>query len=81
MKIYSISVKGVVNFPIDMLRYDSCWPVSQDDAAQITASFGHRHDENQPVRLNSYQKPTPERWKSFGWNVLDVSKQSYSYQG
>lgn len=62
---------GPWQFPIDMLRYDACWPRSQEDATKISLNI--RTGENvQSVELaydTRISKPTPKRWESFGWKV------------
>jgi len=57
-------------FPMDMLRYDSCWPESQTD---ITAIIKRRGD-NTVVRVVKYspfkQWPFADgRWASFGCHI------------
>lgn len=69
------TVSGTLMFPIDMLRYDACYPVSQEDAANLEEAL-------RPVRLRANPLgritvklrsqiggPTPERWASFSWYV------------
>lgn len=60
-------VCGTGEFPLDMLRRDSCWPASTDDANKLhSAVTGAR-----TVCLNSIERrPNTERWASFGWEVL-----------
>jgi hypothetical protein len=57
-------------FPIDMLRYDSCWPAQECDSNAITRSLSSvlSVQHAQPVYVAS-NKPhlTVERWRSFGW--------------
>jgi hypothetical protein len=70
----------MVYFPIDMLRYDSCWPMRQEDVANITHSLDvrTRSDQGTTMTLVSYSdtkhsaKPTEARWLSFGWRVGEV---------
>lgn len=64
MKVKSFIVKGCGEFPLDMLRYDQCWPCSQTDVIEMTAR-GVRH-----VRLDTIATPTPDRWISFNWRVV-----------
>jgi hypothetical protein len=55
---------------MDMLRHDSCWPASSEDAAKIewgyTQPGGKRY---RSVKLRSYREPTIARWVSFQWPV------------
>jgi hypothetical protein len=63
--------KGV--FPIDMLRYDRCFPSSSESATWL--SYRNRDDDNKElprkVALTSdtCDRPTEARWNSFGWKV------------
>ena len=71
-------------FPLDMLRYDTCWPYSQEDVATIQKTFRHLiYNENDvieelpPIHLkrrieSKKSMPTEDRWKSFGWKVYHV---------
>lgn len=61
-------------FPIDMLRYDTCWPATQDDVAKFPTER-----EDRPIQLDvqtvSDRKTgafTVERWRSFGIRVTRV---------
>ena len=59
-------------FPMDMLRYDECWPqepsqIPSPDSQEYTAS----------VRMARYvsnetDQPTTARWDSFGWLVTNI---------
>ena len=75
-----IAVEGSINFPIDMLRYDSCWPASESDSAEISKTF-HRFplpkEELVTIKLKRYtfsknDLPEKDRWASFLWNVIDT---------
>jgi len=66
-------VEGTGDFPIDMLRYDTCSPETEADSAFVTSSFV-TPNEKRTIRLkrliaNKQLKPTEGRWKSFGWKV------------
>lgn len=67
------TVRGSGRFPIDMLRYDGCWPFQSTDSFAITHSFTWEHGpEPYEVRLETWQgKPTVGRWRSFGWDVKE----------
>jgi hypothetical protein len=62
---------------MDMLRYDSAWPVDTTDARAIEASFdpnfnsGEDRNRHWTVRLNSADRmaPTRRRWDSFNVQV------------
>jgi hypothetical protein len=59
-------VEGSGHFPFDMLRYDSAWPVSSTDAANLKGR------QRRTVRLASIRNPTMGRWNSFGWSCRVV---------
>jgi len=64
-------------FPLDMLRYDCCWPYSQEDVGHIQNTLGLRSLELNSINLkrrvlNKKDVPTEARWKSFGWTVLHI---------
>lgn len=68
-------VEGSGSFPIDMLRYDSCWPRTEIDSSKIT--FTGEPLERRQVELatltRSPWEPTEGRWASFGWHVVSHS--------
>ena len=70
----AFKVRGAWPFPFDMLRYDHCYPATSFDANIIenmqfeTTSMGVVQIE---LRTRSEFGPTPARWKSFTWEVLE----------
>lgn len=66
----TFSVEGFGEFPFDMLRYDSCWPSSSEDAAKMQH---HSNRERRQITLQSAGRgaPTRGRWDSFNWRVID----------
>jgi hypothetical protein len=52
-------------FPVDMLRYDQCWPTYTQDATEI---FGLQKRGVMLTTINKFA-PTHGRWESFGWVV------------
>lgn len=71
---YEYKVVGTGNFPVDMLRYDACWPAKTSDAIEIATSFDrHNNMEDRLVTIGSHKEPTPDRWKSFGWIIASDS--------
>lgn len=67
------AVTGRGSFPIDMLRYEGCFPHSSADAATIEASF-RPGPEERIVSLVKYHDTRDvhleaARWGSFGWIV------------
>jgi hypothetical protein len=68
--IYEYFVTGHGTFPFDMLRFDSCWPASGEDAAKLEwFTEGHAYRKNRSIRMRSYREPTVDRWSSFNWSV------------
>jgi hypothetical protein len=68
----TITVTGMTPFPIDMLRYDACWPASSVDSGKIDASIKRANAEPLEISLTvaaGYSGPTVARWASFGWSV------------
>jgi hypothetical protein len=61
-------VTGKGKFPLDMLRYDACWPATQNDVIRMDANppRGYRAVT---LRSASRHTPTVDRWNSFGWKV------------
>ncbi len=69
MKMRTYTVRGRLPFPLDMLRYDSCWPDSAVDTTQIAESLARVERKVYTVHLSSYNAPTIARWNSFSWGV------------
>lgn len=71
---------GAAPFPIDMLRYDGCYPATEADSAAITRSFfpidmlGRDDQRGRHITLEKHStrrrwEPTYGRWNSFLWHV------------
>lgn len=65
---------GSGQFPLDMLRYDCCFPASQNDVATISKTLHRPGNELHTVTLRYVREykpngPTDARWESFGWHV------------
>lgn len=66
---------------IDMMRYDSCFPATEDESRKIWKLIGHEQcgndakPEDHIVRLHRVARTelpaTADRWKSFNCTVLD----------
>ena len=56
-------VAGRGEFPLDMLRYDSCWPVTD------TGALIDRGQRRIKMACAKGIGPTVDRWRSFGWTV------------
>jgi hypothetical protein len=65
--LYTYYVTGHGDFPFDMLRYDSCWPASGEDAARLF--YTSKRFVTRSVKIRSYRLPTIDRWQSFNWSV------------
>lgn len=65
----TFTVVGGLAFPLDMLRYDSCWPDANEDVQAMHDSLDHSEAKPYRVKLRSHYEPTPSRWQSFGWRV------------
>lgn len=87
-KVYKVrfTVEGRGAFPIDMLRYDASWPISELDSAVLVNPAGtrkvtlaHCDSGKAPVKLPIDVRfaaarcgLTPARWESFGWRIVSV---------
>ena len=81
MKIVKFIATGIGAFPLDMLRYDHCWPSTSDSVSKMTdeghrgiemsmaTSLGIRDARNAVMDGNAV---TVGRWNSFGWEISDV---------
>ena len=70
----SFTVEGTGSFPVDMLRYDMCWPKTEaHESVAIPNSF-HERNIGAPWRITLVTvkdtAPTVDRWASFGWKVV-----------
>lgn len=71
--VFPVEGNGV--FPLDMLRYDACWPYTESQDS--TALGGAWHDaklRRVVLQTNSPTAPTEGRWKSFGWRVVALKE-------
>jgi hypothetical protein len=67
-------VTGSGNFPFDMLRYDQCFPATQDATVSINSKLpGDRSVEIRRYVSDKTTMPTVGRWASFGWTVSNTS--------
>ena len=71
--LFKIKVQGAGHFPLDMLRYDGCYPDTSTDADLIDNS---RHQGKRIVTLRMVDfnptGPTVARWESFTWKVIEA---------
>lgn len=71
-RLYGYEVTGGGTFPVDMLRYDCCWPAGQDDVTSAFTPLRLSLLSNEPpvrrtVTIRGLCLPTEGRWRSFGW--------------
>lgn len=69
-----IVVEGSGDFPIDMLRYDSCYPASEVDSAMMMHGEGLRQITLMCHRERGLKIATRDRWLSFTWRVIEEKK-------
>jgi hypothetical protein len=76
--ITTFTVGGGTRFPLDMLRYDACYPYSGEDAAYMDRALDRDIPRAErtahPIKLahvhiGAKWRPTSERWSSFLWGV------------
>ena len=66
-------VRGRGQFPIDMLRYDQCYPRTGDDAHKIASA----RDDRAVVIVTKSDDPiacwTERRWASYLWRLTPIT--------
>jgi hypothetical protein len=70
LNLKTFTVRGKGSFPVDMLRYDKCWPATMDDAEVMAEVIAQPVVGKVDIKLTTCIQPTPERWRLFGWYVL-----------
>lgn len=65
----SFTVEGRGHFPIDMLRYDVCWPATGSDSMDIEGSSRPSNLQHR-IDMRGLKDPTVARWRSYGWDVI-----------
>jgi hypothetical protein len=79
-----VIVEGREDFPIDMMRYDSCVPFSESDSHAIVRSMsGSAATATTRVALRRFAAsvdagPTVRRWEFMGWLVVAYGVESNS---
>ena len=68
----SFTVEGSGMFPVDMLRYDACWPATTEDVIHMALGSPIARSKQRRVALftNAQNRPTVGRWESFGWKIV-----------
>lgn len=68
--VCDFTVTGTFPFPLDMLRYDTCYPADHESVVAIEESIQRVNYRTYTVKLRSrVSAPTQERWHSFQWTV------------
>lgn len=75
-------VAGSFAFPMDMARYDGCYPASEDESGRIerTREPG-AHGMQFVVLQQDADHGAPwngDRWRSFGWRLLGTYPEKYT---
>jgi hypothetical protein len=81
MKVYQQrwEVEGSMSFPVDMLRYDSCFPFSETESYKIIKCMEGNNRGPVRVIVHRYRssgmskEPNAQRWQSFGWKIVEGS--------
>ena len=76
-KWYQFTVRGTGTFPLDMLRYDGCYPKETKDALNIAEDCNMRTVTLIKPVDSKNNTPTFDRWKSFGWTVIDCGYKTH----
>jgi len=78
----TFNVTGSGYFPLDMLRYDRCFPDGVDSVTKIgEQTLGM--DEVEGITIGKYHalksqpQITVDRWASFGWYVTPGTMQTW----
>lgn len=79
--IYRYTVAGFGEFPIDMLRYDRAWPVSEVQSGNLYRTFNTPLNERASgtwlVDIEGLNPPTVARWESFMCRIGAVAKRPF----
>lgn len=80
-----VEITGCGPFPMDMLRYDQCWPATADDAATIARSCYQPSDRYEwMVRVKKHvpskrEAVTLERWTLGRWQSFACDVKQYDF--
>jgi hypothetical protein len=70
------TVEGAGPFPIDMLRYDCCFPETEFGGTAAIMSEEIRGVRHAKLMVRHEGKGrhqlTPARWASFGWRIVEI---------
>jgi hypothetical protein len=82
MWIIEYQVMGHGTFPVDMLRYDTSYPSKNPESIFQPSMWNEPDFTPRTVTLHHREShagwtPTIDRWKSFGWVVIQTSIRSW----
>jgi hypothetical protein len=63
------TVTGRFPFPIDMLRYDRCYPATEKDSSLMVGALSGSREITLRLVTDRPAGPTEARWNSFMWHV------------
>lgn len=72
-------VEGTGPFPVDMLRYDQCWPADAPSASSILEPIYVEGGGERPRKVimrkvsETGVGPTVRRWESLTWRVIEIN--------
>ena len=71
--MHTFIATGSGPFPVSMLRFDCCWPYTDEDANKIERSFtpGNGRWEIR-LQTGSRHSPTEGRWESFNCQIEPI---------
>jgi hypothetical protein len=73
----TFTVTGSGQFPMDMLRYDCCWPASETESRLVAVVADHGAGTPVDIKLKGLKVPTFARWRSFGWSITQTSFENF----
>lgn len=65
----TFTVRGMGNFPFEMLYIDKCFPASLADAERIVYACPTQAPE-QTITFCAPYEPTVAKWKAKNWSVI-----------
>lgn len=72
MSIFTFTVSGTGEFPVDMMRFERAWPRAPSDSKKIQES--DPSSGRFEVDLQSADPPSQKgRWGSFGWRIEKIN--------
>jgi hypothetical protein len=77
------TVEGRGDFPLDMLRFDECWPADGDSAINLIKKDkedrapGETTFRQVHLRTGQSRNIHPKRWDSFNWKVVKAISERY----